>query len=278
MEEQIPLGQNVRHPVATLADLPVGAQDRDICWVGPSLPEQAAMLAKGEEPPAWAGCYEFCEGEWLKRKGDPVGEQKLKVFHAGDDEPSWVTVHEYLERYVSTLIPMSVGQCFRFSMGHQVLDIEPRLSLGDVFAGAELHGRGGVFASPNDGVILILPRPVRVDVTFEGNHVIKAAGLAPPKPDKPIPTIESEMAALMAKGELKLEPYQKRLAKLFEDKTARVSMSSRRSHARLQILHYAKLRADPGCAICGGGGILQQQRIGDTSTEEFCVCCLSKSK
>jgi hypothetical protein len=103
--------------------------------------------------------------------------QKIRVRHAGDDEDSWVTVPEYLERYIATLIPMSVGQCVRFRMNSGVLDVEPRRTVREAILAVELHGQASVVVSPEEGVILILPSPVQVDVTFEGDEVIRAAAV-----------------------------------------------------------------------------------------------------
>lgn len=200
-------------------------------------------------------------------------EQTVRVYDVETNEPKWLTIDKYLATCLGALVPMSVGQCLRFRMGG-VDAVSPVPSAEEITSTTQ-RGQPCVYAAPAEGVILLLPKPVRVDVSFEGNHVIKAAGLAPAAPK---PTMESEILGLLGKGELKLEPYQKRIAKMFDDKTAMVSMSSRRAAARVQILHHAKLIADPNCAVCSGAGILQQQRIGDEPVEKWCICCITKSK
>ena len=107
---------------------------------------------------------------------EPV-EQRVKVLHDGDDEPTWVAIADYLKRYVATLVPMSVGQCFRFRMNSDVLVVAPRRTYHDAILAAELHGQASAVSVPHDGVILVLAKPVQVDVTFDGDEVFKVAGL-----------------------------------------------------------------------------------------------------
>ena len=81
-------------------------------------------------------------------------------------------------------------------------------------------------------------------------------------------------AEMLDQGEVKLQPYQERMAKLFEDKTSKITLKQKRTNLRAQLLLYAKMRATPDCGLCKGGGIIQQQIIGDAPAEEWCKCCL----
>ena len=83
--------------------------------------------------------------------------QKIKVQHYGDDKPSWITIGQYLDGYIESLVPMSVGQCFRFLM-HNVLDIDPNPTVTEVLLQAEAYGRAMAYAQPGHPVVLVLPQ------------------------------------------------------------------------------------------------------------------------
>ena len=187
-----------------------------------------------------------------------------------------MTLPEYLADHLDKLQPMSVGKCIRFRMTNVVADVQASVTAGEV--GARLDdGKPAVYIDEDHSVILVLPQPVQVDVTFDGDHVVKAAGLGLPtsSADHRDDPVAFALANLDAKN-LKLQPWQERIAKLLDNK-ARVTVGQRRpgrQGARAQLLAYAKARAVPGCGACGGGGIIQQQQIVDNPIEEFCRCLL----
>lgn len=221
-----------------------------------------------------------------KAMSELMEPQRIR-FHIPDEErDDWMPLADYLPKNLETLVPMSVGQCFRFRMGAAV-DVEPRRTLREALLIAELRGTASVVVVPNEDIMLILPQPVQVDVTFEGNSVLRTTGLgiavkAKPKRRKRTPEADHRddpvafALANLDANNLKLQPWQERIGKLLDDK-ARVTVGQRRQGSqghRAQLLAYAKARAVPGCGACGGGGIIQQQQIADGPVEEFCRCLL----
>lgn len=211
-----------------------------------------------------------------------MNEIKLVVRTPGPQHAALeMSLSEYLSEHLDKLQPMSVGRCIRFRLPNVVSYLVERMANADI--ANRLSQGQPVVHRDDDGAILVLPEPVQVDITFEGDAVVKAAGLTPkPKAKKRTrksasdPSLQAEIEALLGKGELRLQPHQERVAKIL-DRGDGITMKSR-SHAsgaaRRQLLAYAKSRAIPTCGLCGGGGIVHQQQIVDVPIERFCECLL----